>query len=164
MASDGSTDHGGLSGRPSPENEPFSLLDIMLYKDGHQGKGDRASGKHCVSRACESSELLHTTLLAPLGNSVPPFLHSLLPHLSLHVSSPASLGRPLLLCSTITHLLIEVRVQITVCHSMFCPDSFPCEYLLQRVTSLGQHFWLLTHCKYWTIAETPISCYSPESG
>lgn len=68
--------HGGLSRRPNPENEPSSISDILSWLRGgaivHPGSVFRG-------RAFSSSRLLQTTLPAQLGNcTLPSFPLSLI--------------------------------------------------------------------------------------
>lgn len=69
-------------------------------------------------------------------------LHSTLPTSSLH--------------------FIKVALQTAMCHTVyvFCPNSFTCKYLLQRVIGLVQSFWFLKHSSwiFWRCPESGLSC------
>lgn len=70
MASSSSIDHGGFSRRPNPENQKFNLRRPILF----QSQCSQASRQCVGGRAYMSSRLLHTTLLALLGNDMLPCL------------------------------------------------------------------------------------------
>ena len=158
-ASSASMDHGSLSRRLSPKNEPSFILDISA-----------GCGQHWPRWWWQGGEsrwwLLSGRRTSPTWQCCAPLSATVVPH---YIFSSASLCLKCLSChcshlSTTIHLLIWHCNLLCATQYTICPNIVTGKYLLQPVTDLVQGFYSATNTGISQRLISGISCSCPESG